>query len=161
MTLQDPYLIKRCDEIEALLVEADGWASGDYKLGANLAAYVTVLIVGVIEDCVEYLAAQRVQTTHDSEIEHYVVQSIHQGFRNPDHGAISGLLKMFSDDYQLRFKQRIPHDGKAALALQSVVGNKNALAHVGTSNLQLTIKEVDSYYRDIKPVLEVLEDILL
>lgn len=161
MTLQDPYLIRRCDEIEVLLVEADNWASGDYKLGANLAAYVTVLIVGVIEDCVEYLVAQRVRKTRDSEVEHYVVQSLQQGFRNPNHGAISGLLKMFSEDYQRRFKQRIPHDGKEAIALQSVVGNKNALAHVGTSHLQLTIKEVESYYHDIKPILEVLEDILV
>ena len=159
--LQDAYLIKRCDEIESLLMEADTWASGDYKLGANLAAYVTVLLVGVIEDCIEYLVAKRVRKAHDSEVEHYIVQSLHQGFRNPEHGAISGLLKMFSEDYQQRFKHRIPHDGKEAIALQSVVSNKNALAHIGTSNLQLTIAEVDSYYRDIKPILEALEGILV
>lgn len=160
MTLQDPYLVKRSAEIEALLVEAENWAAGDYKLGANLAAYVTVLIVGVVEDCVEHLVAQRVQKTHDSEVEHYVVQSIHHGFRNPDHGAISGLLKLFSEDYQRRFKQMIPHNSKEAIALQGIVSNKNALAHLGTSNLWLTIKEVGNYYRDIKPILGVLEDIL-
>jgi hypothetical protein len=157
---RNPYLVRRCAEVEDLLVEAQSWASGDYKLGANLAAYVTVLIVGVVEDCIEHLVAQRARKTKDSEIEHYVVQSLEQGFRNPDHGKISGLLKMFSEDYQRKFRQRIPHDGKEAIALQSVVGNKNALAHAGTSNLQLTIKEVDNYYRDIKPILEVLEDIL-
>ena len=161
MTLRDPYLIKRCDEIEALLLEVNKWALGDYKLAANLAAYITVMLVGVMEDCVEYLVAERVRKTGDSEVEHYVVQSLKQGFRNPDHGAISGLLKMFSEDYQRRFKQGIPHDGTEAIALQSVVGNKNALAHVGTSHLQLTIKEVESYYHDIKPILEVLEGILL
>lgn len=159
--LQDPYLVKRCTEIEILLVEAKNWASIDYKLGANLAAYVTVLIVGVIENCVEHMVAQRVRKTHDSEVEHYVVQSLQQGFRNPNHGKISGLLKMFSEDYQRRFKQRIPYNGKEAVALESVVGNKNSLAHVATSNLQLTIKEVENYYRDIKPILEVLEDILV
>lgn len=160
MTLQDPYLAKRCGEIEVLLVEVENWASGNYKLGANLAAYVTVLIVGVVEDCVEHLVAQRARKTRDSEIEHYVVQSLQQGFKNPDHGKISGLLKMFSEDYQQKFKQRLPPNGKEAVALQSVVGNKNALSHVGTLNLQLTIKEVGDYYRDIRPILEVLESIL-
>jgi hypothetical protein len=129
-------------------------------LAANLAAYITVLIVGVVEDCVEHLVAQRARKTRDSEVEHYVVQSLQERFRNPDYSAISGLLKVFSEDYQRTFRGKIPHDGKEAIALQSVIANKNMLAHVGTSNLQLTLKEVSNYSRDIKPILEVLEEIL-
>ncbi len=160
MNLQDPYLANRCTELELLLNDAAGWALGNEKLSANLAAYISVLIVGVLEDCVEYLVGKRVRKTQDSETEHYVVQSLHQRFRNPDHSAISSLLKDFSEEYQQTFKEKIPHDGNEAIALQSVVNNKNSLAHIGTSNLQMTVGDIDEYYRRIVPILEVLEEIL-
>jgi hypothetical protein len=159
--LGDPYTIKRCSEIEVLLKDAAGWASDNEKLSAHLAAYISVLIMGVLEDCIEYLVAQRVSKTNDAEIQHYVGEILHQRFRNPDYGSISGLLKEFSEEYQQRFKERISHDGMEATALQGIVANKNSLAHGETEKLQMTVSDVDGYYHRIIPILEVLEQILV
>lgn len=160
MMLKDPYIVKRCAEIEVLLTDAASWASNNEKLGAHLAAYISVLIMGVLEDCIEHLVAIRVNKTQDHEIQHYVVHTLDRFFKNPNRNAISGLLKEFSEDYQRKFRERISYDGSEATALESIRGNKNSLAHVGTEKLQMTVSDVDDYYNRIIPILQVLEDIL-
>lgn len=59
MTPNDPYVFQRCIEIESAVSEAEQWAIGNEKLGAYLAGYLTVVICGVIEDCVEHLIGNR------------------------------------------------------------------------------------------------------
>ena len=160
MTPKDPYICEKCDEIERLLIDAASWAKKDEKLGAHLAAYICVLILGVLEDCVEHLVAQRVDKTGDNEIRNYIVKVIGERFKNPDWGAISGLLGEFSQEYKRAFADKILHNGTEAGALQDVIINKNSLAHAGTSKLNLTVTDVDDYYRRVIPILEVLEQIL-
>lgn len=160
MTLQDSYIARRCGEIDVLLTAATNWASSNEKLGAHLAAYISVLIMGVIEDCIEYLVIQRVSKTQDPEIQHYVGKVLGERFRNPNWNSISGLLKEFSEDYQRKFTEKISHNGSEASALESIMKNKNSLAHVGTEKLQMSVSDVDGYYHRIIPILEVLEQIL-
>lgn len=160
MILQDTYVANRCTEIEALLRDAASWASKDEKLGAHLAAYISVLTVGLLEDCIEYLVNQRTSKTNDNEVKSYVREVLHQRFRNPDYGAISGLLGEFSQEYKKAFADKIIHNGMEATALQGMLDNKNSLAHEGTDKLQMSIDDVDSYYHRIIPILEVLEQIL-
>jgi len=157
MTFSDPYLIERCQEIELTLVDASKWASIDAKLGAHLAAYIAVLIIGVLEDCIEYLFSQRVHKTGDSEVENYIVKVIGDRFKNPNYGKISGLLGEFSDEYQKKFKARIASNGSEIISLDSLLSNKNSLAHMGTVKLQMTITEVNEYYQRLIPILEAVD----
>jgi len=160
MTLNEPYIVARCNEIKILLANAKVWASINEKLGAHLAAYICVLIVGVMEDCIEHLIAQRVGQTGDKEITNYIRKVLGERFRNPEYGSISGLLKEFSDEYQQRFREKISHDGSESTALASIIGNKNSLAHVGTEKLQMSVEDVENYYHRIIPILETLEEII-
>ena len=160
MIADETYISRRFLELQDLFKNAKGWASKDDKLAANLAALLNVLIVGVIEDCIEYLIATRVKKTHDSEVEHYIVQTIHKRFRNPDHEAISGMLKEFSETYKRNFKEKIPGNSKEATSLKSLIDNKNSLTHKGTSNLSLTIKDVENYFNDVIRIVEALEQVL-
>ena len=160
MTSKAPYVSQRCREIEGLLRDAAGWSSSDKQLGAHLAGYLSVLITGMVEDCVEHLFSQRVVKAQDREVQDFVSKALQQRFRNPDWGTISGLLGQFSTSYQQRFAQRIPHNGSEATALESIVANKNSLSHTGIWKQQMTVADVDDYYRRILPILEALEDVL-
>jgi hypothetical protein len=160
VTVSDPYTVKRCAEIEALLKDAASWAK-DEKLGAHLAAYISVLTVGLLEDCIEYLVNQRASKTNDNEVKNYVRLVLHQRFKNPDYGAISGLLGEFSQEYKKAFADKITHNGREATALQAMLDNKNSLAHEGIDKLQMSVGDVDDYYHRIIPILEVLEQILI
>jgi hypothetical protein len=158
--LMNPYILKRCSEIEGLLIDAASWAKKDEKLGAHLASYICVLILGVLEDCVEFLIAQRVDKTGDYEIRNYIVKVIGERFRNPDWGSISGLLGEFSQEYKTAFTKKISHDSIEANTLQDVINNKNSLAHAGISKLNLSVTDVKDYYHRVIPILEIMEEIL-
>ena len=157
---KDSYISGRCLEIETALDEAAVWSLNNDKLGAYLAGYLTVIISGVIEDCIEYLIRQRAARTGDFQVESFVAEFIRRRFGNPNHGQINGMLKDFSDEYSRTFTSRIPHDGSSADALNSIIQNKNELAHTGTWKLQMTLSDVRDYYHRVVPVLEAVEDIL-
>ena len=157
----DPYIVNKCTEIEQLLKDSTTWAASDAKLGARLASLVTVLLVGLLEDSIEYLISKRVDKLPDKEVKRYVFKEIDKHFRNPDYGAIIGLLKEFSEAYGKEFKDKFPSDSKEAEALDSVVKDKNSMAHNGVCNSSVSLKDVESYYQRILPVIEGLEKILV
>jgi hypothetical protein len=157
---KNPYVLKRCSEIEDLLKYADAWSKKDAKLGAHLAAYICVLFLGVLEDCIEHLFEERARRIGDVEVGDFIVKTIHDHFKNPDWGAISGLLGEFSKQYKEKFSLKIKHDGFEAAALASIVDNKNSLAHEGTDKLNLSVKDMDDYYHLVVPIVEAIEDVL-
>lgn len=158
---KDAYVRQRCAEIETALHDSKAWSMSDAKLGAYLAGYLTVLICGMVEDCIEHLMRIRASRTNDREIENFVAEVLRRRFGNPDHQQLVGVLSQFSDVYASVFKTKIPHNGNAASALRSIVGDKNMLAHSGVWKLQTTVSDVENYYVRIVPILEALEDILL
>ena len=143
MTLRDPHIASRCVETKTLIAQASRWALYDPALGAHLAAYLTVLITGLVEESIERLVRRRVEIIGDPEIVNFVSNAIDRQFRNPDYSTISGLLRQFSDMYQNSFRTKIPHDSSEAVALNSIIGNKNSLAHTGTAKLSLTVSDLD------------------
>jgi hypothetical protein len=158
--LKNPYVLKRCAEIERLLQYADDWSKEDEKLGAHLAAYTCVLFLGVLEDCIEKLITYRANKSGDPEVHNFVKIMTDTRFRNPDYSAICELLGWFSKEYKEKFSQKIKHNGSEAEALNDIVRNKNALAHEGTDKLNLSVKDMSDYYYRVIPIVETIEEIL-
>ncbi len=88
----------------------------------------------------------------------YVRERTALTFRNPKSDNVSRLLNEFSAGYSNQFSRRL--NNKARVALNSIIDNKNWLAHGESSKLQVTVKDVDGYFRRSARVFEVLEDIL-
>lgn len=160
MNPKNPYVVSRCIEVDNVIAAAVNWSSNDDKLAAHLAAYISVLVVGVFEDCIENLVAARASKANDTELERYVIRIVAKHFKNPDYQKIVDMLGDFSMTYKQTFKSKIAADGHEAVALQSLVDNKNSLAHVGTSKLNMTLTDVTIYYQQAVPILQTLEQIL-
>lgn len=160
MNCQSSYIVSKCSDIDTLIADAVNWSGSDPKLAAHLAAYISVLIVGILEDCIEHLVAMRAKKANDTEVYNYVVKIIGQRFRNPDYNKISDMLLDFSAVYRDTFKSKIAPNGNEADALKSLVDNKNSLAHVGTAKLNLTIGDLQGYYHQSMIILQTLENIL-
>jgi len=158
--LKNPYILERCTEIEGLLQYADTWSKKDEKLGAHLAAYICVLFLGVLEDCIEHLIAARASKSGDPEVRDFIIKATKDHFRNPDYGAISGLLGTFSKGYKEKFSAKIKANGSESIALNSIVENKNSLAHEGTDKLNLSVKDMSDYYYRVIPIVEAIEKAL-
>ena len=150
----------RFDSIAKLIVDARGWAEGDERLGAHLGSYICVLLLGAIEYSVEELVSQRATSVGDGEVANYVVKVLGDRFRNPDWGAINGLLGEFSATYKESWAGRFPANEDVFEAFSSIVTIKNQLAHQGTMALQVTLRDVQSYFERVSLAVDEFERII-
>lgn len=156
----DKHIADRFADIAALMADARTWAKTDARLGAHLAAYICVLLSGAIEDAVERMVSLRMGSVGDREVESYVVKAVARQFRNPDSAAITGLLGDFSEGYKRAWSTRFPNAHRVHESLRSILANKNALAHTGTMNLNLTMGDILTYYNEVVPAIDELERII-
>ena len=157
----DKQISDRFAEIATLISDAQNWASTDARLDAHFAAYVCVLLSGAIEAAVERIIALKVQALGDSETESYVIKVVGQRFRNPDWGAINGLLGDFSDAYKVSWASQFPNGSQTDESLRSINSVKNSLAHTGSTFLHVTLRDVQSYLNNVLPAINHLEQILV
>lgn len=161
MSVKDQYIADKCLEIRTLIEESKSWAKVDDKLGAHLATYINVVILGMMEDCIEYLVKARAKTTRDSGIENYISKDIEDSFRNPNYNNICGLLGKFSNEYRGKFQAKFDKNCSEYEALEGLLSNKTNVAHYGLSNLNLSVDDVEKYFIGALNVLEELEDLLV
>ena len=154
------YISGRFSEISTLISDARNWGSLDPRLEAHLAAYVCVLLSGVIEDSIEHAISVRVGALGDPETETYVTKVVGQRFRNPDWRTINSLLGEFSDDYRRAWAMQFPSGSRVADTLQSIKGIKNSLAHTGSNSLHVTLRDVQHYLDDLLPAIKHFEFIV-
>lgn len=156
---RDTYVAGRCSGIEDRLRYANSKSESDPELGAYLADYISVLIAGVVEDCVEHIVVQRACKAKDPHLESFVRSSIDRQFRNPSFEKIGEVLARFSDKYKREYRNMVSREAREAL--RSVIGQRIYLTHLGTAQFHLTVQDVSRYFELIVGILEVVEEILL
>lgn len=160
MTIKSTFISTKCSGIDTLLSDAKIWAKDDEKLGAHLAAYVDVMILGMLEECVEHLIKARAKKTGDLEVTNFIGKHIEDRFRNPNFGLICGVLGQFSDAYKEEFEKTFKKDSAEVIAMEALLKNKTNVAHYGLANLKLSINDVEIYYHGVVNILEKLEALL-
>ena len=156
--IQSVYVATRCSEIDQTIQYAATKSANDPDLGAHLAGYISVLISGVVEDCIEHYVVERARKTNDSHVIEFIKDSIGRQFRNPRSDDIAAVLRRFGDDYRQSYQKSVSEQAKAALS--SVVNNRLSLAHEGTSRSNFTVNDVRAYFSQIVSLLEEVEKIL-
>lgn len=154
--MTNAYLVSRFAEIDAVIQKVKSSPGVDLELQAYLSSYLVVLICGIFEDCVEYLAGERAAKSGDKEVERFVRECISQFFRSPKFEYVCKLVGLFSDSYKKMLEKKI--DGQARTALGSIVTHKMSVAH--GSPAKVTLGEVEKYYNTSKTLFDALEQIL-
>lgn len=155
MAVKNTYVAGRLASIEVALKKADAFKS-DPQVASYLAGFLAVMISGVYEDCVEHLVCERVKRASDIEIHHYFEKDISESFRNPEFGKVQGILGEFSKNWADDIKKKVDYPSQQAL--DSIVADKNAIAHGKSSTL--TVSDIKNYHRRCKSIFVVLEGIL-
>ena len=157
----DQQISGRFSEIAQLISDARGWALNEPRLDAHFAAYACVLLSGAIENSIERMISLRMQSLGDNETENYVIKAVASRFRNPDWANISGMLGDFSDQYKTNWANQFPTGSRTGESLRSINHIKNALAHTGATTLHVTLRDVQTYYDDVLPAIDYLEQVLV
>ena len=120
------------------------------------AGYLVVYICGIYEEVIETIVKEKFARVKRKYISRYVELVLGRSFRNPKTGVITELLNTINKNWGEKI-DNLPERNKSAL--NSIVGNKNGLAHGRSINV--TLREVIQFYNDSKVVIEKIDDIVL
>jgi RiboL-PSP-HEPN len=130
----------------------------DPEVHAFFARYIVVFASGIYEDCIEHLFTEFAKKYGNAEIAFFMSKMLHLHFRNPEYGAMKGWLKHINSDYGDELDQKLISTVGCKDALDSVVTNKNEVAH--GKSCSATLGDVEKYHQRVLPIFDAVEDIL-
>ena len=128
------------------------------EVDSMLALYLAVAASGVIEECVTELLVAYARRNGNQQVGDYVWGSLNRYFQNPKIAKIYDFLGYFDREWVKEMKTRLPQ--RAEQALNALVDTKNDLAHRGTPQLNLTVRDVQDHLAASLVVLDLLEEVL-
>ena|SRR6266542_3034044 len=158
--MRSPYVVSRFGEIDSAISKAKALAStiADLEVHAFFARYIVVFASGVYEDCIEYLFTEFAKKYGNAEIAFFMSKMLHFHFRNPEYGALKGWLKYINSDYGDELDRQLAGTVGCKDALDSMVNNKNEVAH--GKNCLATLGDVEKFHQRVLPIFDAVEDLL-
>lgn len=158
--MRTSYVLSRFTEIDGAINKAKAVADsiGDLEVQAFFARYIVVFASGIYEDCIEHLFTEFAKKYGNQGIALFFSKMLESHFRNPDYNNIKGLLRQINPDYGDELDNKLGESPGSKDAIESVVNNKNAVAHGKPATA--TLRDVDKYHQQIVPIFEAIEDIL-
>jgi len=149
---------KLLDSIDSTIIDIDKLSGSNYILDNYLSKFLVVYICGIYEEAIENIIIEFTnKNTKRLEISNYVGNSIDKSFRNPDFDKILSIIKFFKNPlWETSIKALKP---SAGLAIDSIVSNKNSLAH--GQGVTTTLNDIKNYYADSRPLIEKIDSLLV
>jgi hypothetical protein len=122
------------------------------------AKFLIVYICGIYEEIVEGIIVEMADKNSSPELKSFVKITMDNFFRNPNSKKIAEVIKKFGNEKWIDEFKGISQSSKTAL--DSIVENKNSLAH-GQPSFTLTISDVENYYHSSKYIFEKIDDLML
>ncbi len=97
------------------------------------------------------------QENINREIKEFVFKQIKKSFQNPSYKNLKSFIEKFNDTWAKELRKRI--EDKNISALDSIVYNKNLIAHGESSTITFSI--IRQHYEDSKIIIEQLDSIIL
>lgn len=130
----------------------------DPELKSHIAKYLTVLISGIFEDIIKNFVKEAIQKeTIIKQIRKFVFHQIDVTFRNPSYKNIKTLLNKFDESWIKDLNDNIEEKNRDAL--NSIVNNKNSIAHGDSPSI--TLDDIKTYYEDSKIIITQLDSLIL
>jgi len=155
--MNSPYAQNKIDILDFVFQEIDRQTI-DPQVQSYLAQYLSVLICGSYEDIIENLLLEFVKKDPISvETLNFIFKALDAGFRNPDESNIKSMLKKFNPPWVNQLNLIVTRSEWDAL--ESVVVNKNKIAHGESSNITYIL--IKQFYTESKKVIIALDSIIV
>lgn len=155
----------RCGKASSLLAQADstvndmdqlGAMGADIKSQSYFAKYLVVYLCGIYEQCIEEIIGEAARRAGNNEIANLISSQMSNTFRNPSSQRVMDLLKQCSSQWRDTF---VALDQKHASALDSIVNNKNCIAH--GAPCVVSLMDIKQYHMDAKQVIYTVDCLFL
>lgn len=142
--------------IETSIREISAFSHASDIEKSYLARFLVVFVSGIYEESIETIINEKVGRLNSTQVSKFIANSLRYNFGNPDTANIAKILKRFDESWAEVIKGI---DSQSKDALDSIVGDKNALAHGGSCTV--TLDEVIQYYRKSRVVIERIDEAVL
>lgn len=147
--MNSEYIQKRLEYIDAL-VEYFKDISMDEELESHAAKYLTVIISGTYEDIIKNTMTTFIHNqTNKKEVSAFASKQIDIIFRNPTKKNTKEFIEKFNKEWMKELNENIENDKWEAL--DSIVNNKNLVAHGKSS--QITLANLIEHYENSKNIM--------
>ena len=121
-----------------------------------LAKFLVVFICGLYEEIIETIISEKVEKLRCHQVSNFVTKYLEDYFRNPCFDKVIELLGKFDSAWaeDLGKIQKILRS-----ALDSIVSNKNAIAH--GLNCDITLDQAEEFYYNSRKVIEKIDEVVL
>ena len=124
-------------------------------LQSHLVKFACVLVCGYIEVALrDILQEYTLANASSGEVRRYVDKQLERS-PNPSMGAILGLMRAFSEDWANNLSNETR--GKLQRHVDSLVANRNQIAHGKNESVVLSYAELKEYYQSALTVIELVE----
>ena len=146
------------EEIDQALEDIQGF-SGNERIKNLLTQALLILICAQFEKEITNFLTQRCASVSDEAIKNYISDHMQRSaLRSLKVTDLSGLLGKFDSSYKETFKQRISENEQAATKYDSILTNRNSVAHGGRTSA--TFGDVKMYYKESHVILDYFKQAL-
>ena len=145
-------------EIDQALEDIQGF-SGNERIKNLLTQALLILICAQFEKEIKNFLTQRCASVSDEAVKKYISNHMQRSaLQSLKVTELSGLLGKFDLSYKETFKQRISENGQAETTYNSILTNRNSVAHGGGSSA--TFEDVKMYYKESHVILDYFKQAL-
>jgi hypothetical protein len=127
-----------------------------------LTKYAIIKSCGTIESCFKTIIADYRVHEQNEQIRNFVDGKFRKSSINPSKENIHSTLKLFSESWNIKFKEEIdslPDKNKVLDSLKSLNEARNTFAHGG--NPSASFDNVIEYFNDSVRILKIIDDIVV
>lgn len=144
------------NSIDQTISDINSVAGSSVLADSYFAKFLVVYISGIYEEIVESILIDFASRySSKQEVVEYVRSSVDRSFRNPNSANLIALIKGFGNQNWTMILNSMT---VGCTALNSIVANKNALAH--GQAITTTLSEVKDYYKFSRPLIEKIDQLL-
>lgn len=147
-------LNRRHLQLNALFRQVEEAAAGNQELYAHWAKYLTVLVSGFIEECVEEIFSNYVDNCSNAKTACFVKSSIAGMRSNPNYDKLRKIVSKFDANWARSLDEYSKQEGRQD-ALNSVMNVRHAVAHGRDTGI--TMSSLRSYFDKCVDMLIFIE----
>lgn len=139
--------------LDALFNTAENIA--DEEIQAHFSKYLCVKTSGLFENYLKFQIGDFADTTSAKPIANHV-KSKNKHFTNVNYDKLNTFLNSFDSDWWEKFNNQLSDSMKSSL--NSVISNRNNIAHGNTDNITFT--NMKEHYKNIKKIINIIDSII-
>lgn len=127
----------------------------DEETQAHMSKYLCVQSSGYLENVVKSLVESYIDKTCPKPVQNFVEKKVCR-ITNLEFDKLCEFLDSFDSNWKQSFCETISEEQKSAL--NSIVSQRNAIAHGNSSNI--TYRSMSVYFTELESVITILEEVI-